>query len=58
MGWHTYQVEVKGSEMIYRLDGRLIEDVAVGLGAGPAKIGIYVDHAAIEVRSIKVFAVS
>ncbi|HZO74423.1 MAG TPA: hypothetical protein VFB60_19630 [Ktedonobacteraceae bacterium] len=54
--WHTYQVDVTDSTMTLSFDGRQIDQVSVSSSAATEQVGIYVDNAAIQIKSFDILA--
>jgi hypothetical protein len=56
-GWHTYRLEVRGSELRLLYDGLLLFTASDGRNVLPGRVGISAAAVPLEVRSVKVIAV-
>jgi len=52
--WHTYRVEVTDSNMTFFLDGIQIDQVGISSPPATEQVGIYVDNAAIQIKSFDI----
>ena len=57
-GWHTYRLEVRGNELRFLVDGKLVveaTDDMARIGDGGAQVGVWSQGARIAVRRIAIY---